>query len=216
MAAMDQAKLSSMCSNVNSAAGQYVSGVNSDVEKLTDAFNQAWVSQSSKQEAVKITTTLSQLAQGIQSVFASKNEDIANHVSAFNSLENESISYQGFTFGTPNVTVTLNATLPNGKVGVADGASIEAITNPFDTLVANVETNLNQVSSSVKSSDAFDDKEQAAMTSGIEKTVTNFVNAMAQIKQSVRQAFQQEEQTRTSYDATAESNLSSTTDVTVE
>ena len=53
MAAMDQAKLSSMCSNVNSAAGQYVSGVNSDVEKLTDAFNQAWVSQSSKQEAVK-------------------------------------------------------------------------------------------------------------------------------------------------------------------
>ena len=44
MAAIEQGKLNSLCSSINSSAEKYVSDMTNETNKLKEAFNEAWVS----------------------------------------------------------------------------------------------------------------------------------------------------------------------------
>lgn len=185
MAAMDQAKLNNMCSRINNSAQSYVSNVNASVKELESKFNELWVSNSSKELAGEITECVSSLADEIIRVFSQKNESISLAVKNFNSQEQESISYSGFSFGKPNSTITVNATLPNGKVGVADGADLDSINVPMTTMISKIDSNLDEIKNAVSSSDAFDSNEQEGLNTSINRIKTNFNNSMNELKNSL-------------------------------
>lgn len=185
MAAMDQAKLNNMCSRINNSAQSYVSNVNASVKELESKFNELWVSNSSKELAGEITECVSSLADEIIRVFSQKNESISLAVRNFNSQEQESISYSGFSFGKPNSTISVNATLPNGKVGVADGADLDSINVPMTTMINKIDSNLDEIKNAVSSSDAFDSNEQEGLNTSINRIKTNFNNSMNELKNSL-------------------------------
>lgn len=208
MAAMDQEKLTSMCTSINSSAASYVSSVSAQVSSLLEIFNNSWVSPSAQAVATEITGCLTALTDSITNTFAAQNEAIAVSVSNFNATEETQISYSGFSFGKPNVTLTLNATLPSGKVGVADGADLNTINTPVTTLVANIDSTLDSISSTVSSADAFDAGEQSALTQAIATIKANFNSKMQELTSSLATRMSGESETRATLDETNQANLS--------
>lgn len=202
MAAMDQAKLNNMCAKINSSAQSYVSNVNASVKELEGKFNELWVSNSSKELASEISNCISELGDSVVKVFSSKNEGIKSAVQNFNSIEEENIRYSGFSFGKPNATISLNNTLPNGKVGVADGADLDSINVPMTTMVNKVDSNLDEIKSAVSSSDAFDSNEQEGLNSSIERIKNNFNNAINELKNSLSTRMSGEIEARNNLDKT--------------
>lgn len=186
MAAMDQAKLDAMCGSINSAAENYVSQVTNSVINLGDVFNENWISNSSKSLAAEITDCLNSLAEKITGTFSAKNDSISAAVSNFNIIENESISYSGFSFGKPNTEMNLNVTLPNGKVGVADNADISTVNNPMHTLVTSVNSILDEIVNKVQNADAFDADEQASLTTGVTNIKNKFNEEMTELEESLK------------------------------
>ena len=207
MAAMDQGKLNSMCSKINSAATQYVSNVSSEVNNMVTSFNTNWVSEASKKLATEIGECLESLATAIKSTFDAKNTDISTAVSNFNAVEEESISYPGFNFGKPSTTLSLNANLPNGKKGVAEGADLSSIETPMTSLISKVDGALDNVNSAVKSSDAFNSAEVNALSSSITKIKSTFDTSMAELKSSLSTRMSGEISTRQSLDKNIVSTL---------
>lgn len=185
MAAMDQGKLTSLCSKLNQEASNYVSQVSSDTTKIVEEFNRNWVSNAAQNLATEIENCLTSLTTDISNTFNNKNEGISIAVANFNTVEEESISYPGFSFGNPNVGMSLNKTLPNGKVGVADGADISSISTPMKTLVSRVNTVLSNISSAVSSCDAFDSDEVNALTNAMTKYQTTFEESMQELENSL-------------------------------
>lgn len=208
MAAMDQGKLNNMCKQINDEASTYVSNVNSQVTSMVDTFNQNWVSNSAQTLANEISECLSSLADSITRTFSDKNEAIRMSVQNFNQTEDESISYSGFSFGKPNVSLQLNSTLPNGKKGVADGADLDTINTPMKMLIDKVSTSLDQIRTTVSSADAFDNAEQQALTNSINNIKNTFVENMSELKNSLQTRMSSEISTRDSLDKTNIENLS--------
>lgn len=185
MAAMDQFKLDDMCKKINGSAQSYVSNVNASIKELEGKFNELWVSNSSRELANEISGCVSSLGDEIIRVFSNKNDSIRFAVQNFNSQEKEDIRYGGFSFGKPNVTISLNNTLPNGKVGVADGADLDSINVPMNTMVQKVDSNLDEIKLAVRGSDAFDSNEQEALNTSIDRIKTSFNNSMNELKNSL-------------------------------
>lgn len=208
MAAMDQGKLTNMCNSINNEASVYVSNVSTQVTSMVDTFNQNWVSNSAQTLANEISECLSSLADSIQRTFSDKNEAIRVSVQNFNQTEDESISYSGFSFGKPNVSLQLNGTLPNGKKGVADGADLDTINQPMKMLIDKVSASLDQIRSTVSSADAFDNAEQQALTNSINTIKNNFVEKMTELKSSLQNRMSSEISTRDNLDKTNIENLS--------
>ena len=185
MAAMDQVKLSTMCSNINGKAGEYEQSVTSGVNALADVFNSNWCSASAAKLGDEISTCLGELAIAITQRFSQKNASVASAVTNFNSVEGENIHYPGFSFGTPTTTLSLNATLPNGKVGVAEGADLSTISEPMTTLVSNIDSALDGVCTAVSTSDAFDSAEVEALTTSVNNIKSTFDTHMEELKSSL-------------------------------
>ena len=207
MAAMDQGKLSQMCSSINSTASDYVSQVNNSVTELTNVFNENWVSNSSRELATEITNCLNTLADAITQTFSEKNEAIKMSVNNFNGVEGENISYAGFTFGKPNTQLTLNNALPNGKVGVMDGVDINTIGEPMKRMVERVVSLLDSIASTVKTADAFDMEEQSSLASAITNIKVKFENSMQELQNSLNTRLGNEMSLREQLDSTNQSNL---------
>lgn len=207
MAAMDQQKLNTMCTQINNSADKYVNCVSSEVKNLLDAFNNNWVSKSSQMLASEIQECLTSLATAVTNTFSGKNTDIKNSVSNFNMIENENIVYSGFSFGKPSTSLTLNATLPNGKVGVADGAELKAINDPMTSLITSVTDVLGDVKKAVVNSDAFSDAEQNALATAVENIKAAFVNNMNELKESLATRMSGEIDARAQLDRANISNL---------
>ena len=207
MAAMDQQKLNTMCTQINNSADKYVNCVSSEVKNLLDAFNNNWVSKSSQMLASEIQECLTSLATAVTNTFSGKNTDIKNSVSNFNMIENENIVYSGFAFGRPTTSLTLNTTLPNGKVGVADGAELKAINDPMTSLITSVTDVLGDVKKAVVNSDAFSDAEQNALATAVENIKSAFVNNMNELKESLATRMSGEIDARAQLDRANISNL---------
>ena len=207
MAAMDQEKLGRMCSSINNAANDYVNQVTSSVRELTEVFNNNWVSNSSKELATEISEALNELAERVTATFSDKNEAIKVSVNNFNSVENESISYPGFAFGKPATALNLGATLPNGKVGVADGADLNTINAPMNKMVNNVNATLTNIANTVKGADAFDMDEQSALANAISNIKSKFEATMGELENSLNSRMSNEISLRDQLDSTNISNL---------
>lgn len=207
MAAMDQQKLNSMCTLINNSAEKYVNCVSTQVKNLLDAFNNNWVSNSSQTLATEIQDCLSSLATAVTSTFSSKNSDIKNSVTNFNAVENENIVYNGFSFGTPNISLTLNNALPSGKIGVADGADLNAINAPMTSLVSEVTEVLGEVKKAVVNSDAFSQSEQSALTTAVDKINSAFGTSMTELKETLATRMSGEIEARAQLDNANLSNL---------
>ena len=186
MAAMDQEKLSRMCTAINGAAEDYVNQVKTSASELASAFNENWVSNSSKALVAEIVECLNSLASAITTTFATKNDNIVNAVRSFNQVENESILYSGFRFGKPDTSMNINNTLPNNKVGVADGADLNSINTPMNTMVQRVNGILDNIVSTVRSADALDIEEQTALTNAVQKIKNHFDTEMTELEQSLK------------------------------
>lgn len=207
MAAMDQGKLSQMCSTINNTASDYVSQVNNSVSELTNVFNENWVSNSSRELATEITNCLNTLADSIANTFSEKNEAIKMSVNNFNGVEGENISYSGFTFGRPNTQLTLNNALPNGKVGVMDGIDLNTIGEPMKRMVEKVTSLLDNIANAVKTADAFDMEEQSSLASAISNIKVRFENQMQELQNSLTTRLGNEMSLREQLDSTNQSNL---------
>ena len=207
MAAMDQGKLSRMCSSINNTASDYVTQVGNSVTELTNAFNENWISNSSKDLANEITECLNTLATSITDTFSSKNESIKVSVNNFNSVEAENISYPGFAFGKPNTTLNLAAALPNGKVGVADGADIGTINDPMKRMVERITSLLDNIVNTVRGADAFDVEEQTALTTAVSNIKAKFEAGMQELENSLATRMSNEISVRDQLNATNKSNL---------
>ncbi len=209
MAAMDQGKLNSMCASINSAAGDYEARVTNAVNTLQQTFNNNWISNSSKSLANEIATCVDELVRNVKQVFTNRDDAIRASVNNFNSVENESISYPGFTFGTPSTGAlnSLNNTLPNGKVGVAEGADLNTINNDFTTFVSQVDDTLNNIVTTVQNADAFDSSEQQALTSSVTTIKNNFNSSMDTLKSQLNTRVSSEISTRDQLNQTNISNL---------
>lgn len=207
MAAIEQGKLNSLCSSINSSAEKYVSDVNSETNKMKEAFNEAWVSDSARALAKEISDCVKELATRIQTTFKNKDDAIRMSVNNFNAIESEDINYPGFSFGMPNTEIILNQTLPNGKVGVADGADLTSIEVPMNNLTSAVEGDLDSIVNTVKSADAFDNNEQEALTSSVTTIKNRFVEVMEELKSSLNTRMSGEISQRDSLNEANISNL---------
>lgn len=207
MAAIEQGKLNSLCSSINGTAEKYVSDMNNEANKMKEAFNEAWVSQSSKALALEISNCLKELATRIQSTFRDKDETLRVSVNNFNAVETEDINYPGFSFGMPNTDIVLNDTLPNGKVGVADGADLTSIEVPMNNLTSAVEGDLDSIVNTVRSADAFDNNEQEALTASITNIKNKFDSVMQELKGSLNTRMSGEISQRDSLNQANISNL---------
>ena len=185
MAAMDQTKLTNMCNSLNNSANDYVAQVKNSAVELANKFNENWVSNNSRKLASEITECLNSLADAVTNTFSDKNRNIADAVARFNAVEDESISYAGFTFGKPDTTISVGATLPNGKVGVADGADLSSINVPMKTMVEKVNAVMDDIVSKVNSADALDMAEQEALTYSVQRIKAHFDTEMNELAQSL-------------------------------
>lgn len=192
MAAMDQGKLNTMVSEINSCADEYERVLIAQSKQMLDAFNNNWVSNSSRKLATEIKSCLDSLATCISTVFNNKNEDIRTSVLNFNSIESENITYTGFSFGIPSVNLELNQTLPNGKVGVSDNADLKAINVPMENLVVGVTNVLDTIVNKVKAADALDAEEQEALTQRILNIKSDFNKEMEDRKSELTTRMQGE------------------------
>ena len=209
MAAMDQSKLSNMCTQINGSAEDYMQQVKSSATELADQFNQYWVSRSSKDLVREIVECLNSLATAVTSTFREKNDGIVTAVKNFNQVEKEHIIYPGFRFGRPDTNMNINNTLPNGKVGVADGANLESINGPMKTMVERINSILDSVVSTVRSADALDIEEQESLTQGVQKIKNHFDTEMAQLQESLESRMSGEIAERDSLNQTNKSILES-------
>lgn len=207
MAAIEQGKLDSLCSSITSSAEKYVSDVNSETNNMKEAFNEAWVSVSAQTLATEISNCLKELATSIQTTFKEKDDSIRTSVNNFNAIETEDVNYPGFSFGMPNTEITLNQSLPNGKVGVADGADLTSIEVPMNNLTSAVESDLDTILNTVKSADAFDLNEQEALSSSITTIKNKFVEVMEELKSSLNTRMSGEISQRDSLNQANISNL---------
>lgn len=183
MAAMDQTKLDNMCNSISSLAGEYQESMIAEKDKVQENFNTYWVSKASKELAKEISDCLTDLVTKIDERFSAKNEDIRAAVNNFNLVEQEDINYKGFSMGTPNVEMSLNNALPNGKVGVAENAEIADIKlSDLETAVCGI---LDNIKSTVQSADAFDNAEQEALSQGVESLKKLFTDAMIELTKSL-------------------------------
>lgn len=198
MAAMDQGKLTNMCTALNEAASEYASNIVSDAASVVEEFNKNWVSNAARKLSGEIGEKIALLEADIASEFNGKNAAIRAAVSNFNRMEEENISYKGFNFGKPEISMDLGATLPSGKVGVAEGADLNSIANPMKTLIKNVNVTLENISSTVKTCDAFDSAEINALTSGVEKIKSAFETGMQGLISSLESRMGEEIQARDS------------------
>lgn len=209
MAAMDQGKLDSMCNSINSGASSYVTTLTTQNKNMVEAFNANWVSNSSRKLASEIRECLITLENAITQTFSDKNDAIKMSVDNFNSIEEEHISYSGFSFDKPALNFELAAALPNGKVGVMDGANLKDIETPMKNLITEVCEILNEIKSKVSSADAFDNAEQEALTNSIERIKTAFETEMNDLNQSLVDRMSKEISTRDELDKTNIQNLES-------
>lgn len=208
MAAIEQGKLNSLCSSISSTAEKYVSDVTNEVNRMKEAFNEAWVSVSAQTLATEISGCLQELVHSVETTFKSKDDAIRMSVNNFNATEQEDINYPGFAFGIPNTEITLNQTLPNGKVGVADGADLTSIEVPMNNLIGAIEGDLDTILNTVKNADAFDVNEQEALSSSITNIKNKFSEAMEELKSSLSNRMSGEISARDSLDQANISNLS--------
>ena len=207
MAAMDPQKLSSMCSSINNAASNYVSQVETSVSEMTNVFNDNWVSNASRDLAKEITDCLNSLATSIKDTFDSKNEAVKISVNNTNSVEGEQIAYPGFAFSIPRTDITLNATLPNGKIGVADNADLNVVSESMKRMIEKISTILDEISNTVSNADAFDIEEQSSLSSSITNIKSRFENEMQELHSSLVTRMTNEINQREQLDSTNKSNL---------
>ena len=196
MAAMDSSKLATMCSAINGKAGEYDSTVTAGSKSLVESFNSNWVSNASKTLAGEIKEVVDKLADSIFNTFSSMNDAISTSVTNFNNVEDESINYPGFSFSKPNFDATLANTLPNGKVGVADGADVNTVANPINNMTQSINSVLGEIVSTVKSADAFDGAEQEVLTSAVSNAQSKFNEAMGELTSSLSTRLEGEQSTR--------------------
>ena len=199
MAAMDQGKLNVMCTKINNSAEEYVTQVGSLVNELRDAFNNNWVSTSSRELVLEISECLDSLSDEIIRIFGTKNDEIAKAVANFNMVEQENISYPGFSFSKPAVAIELNATLPSGMVGVAEGADLDSINGPMTNFVTNVNNIIGSIGTAIQNAEAFSGEEQQALAASINNIKTSFNSEMNELANSLR--------TRMTEEIDARSNL---------
>ena len=207
MAAMDPDKLSRMCSSIDSAASNYLSQVESSVNEMTNVFNDNWVSNSSRDLAKEITNCLNSLATSVKDTFEAKNNDIRTSVNNTNMIEGEQIAYPGFSFSIPRTEITLNATLPNGKIGVADNADLNVVSESMKRMMEKISTILDEISNTVSSADAFDIEEQSSLSSSITNIKTRFETSMQELHSSLVTRMTNEISLRDQLDSTNKSNL---------
>ena len=192
MAAMDQQKLNTMCTQINNSFERYANCISTEATNLVEVFNTNWVSNASKQLFNGIQEVLNHNSNTLSSLFAKVNEGIDYSVYNFNITENENIVYSGISFKASVLSATLNDTLPNGKLGVADGADLNIIKEPIDKLVGETVEELDNIKKTVINCDAFSDAEQEALISGVEKQKSIFINDMNAVKDAVSKCMAQE------------------------
>lgn len=185
MAAINQENVDLLCKSLNDIGVQYVTDMNDQTQRMKEAFNEAWVSPSAEQLAAEISNCLKEVATKIQEKFNEKDHDMRLSVKNFNNVENSNIIYPGFSFGMPNTEIVLNKTLPNGKIGVADGADLTSIEVPMNNLNSAVETDLNSIVNTVRSADAFDINEQEALTASVTNIKNRFTEVMQELNGSL-------------------------------
>ena len=125
----------------------------------------------------------------------------------FNNTETETIGYSGFSFGIPTTSLNINATLPNGKVGVADGADLSTFTYQMNKIIGQVNNTLDALSIIVENSDAFDAGEQSSLTSSVSTIKSNFNSSMEELDASMATRMSNEISAREELDSTNQSNL---------
>lgn len=192
MAAINQTNLNSMASAINNCASNYELTMTTEAKNMLDAFNNNWISPSAQELATEIQTCLESVENAIVNIFSTKSEEITNVVKNFNMVENESIAFSGFSFGKPTIDMTLNATLPNGKVGMNDEADLSTINNPMEKLTTSVVGILNEIANKVQTADALDNDEQAALTQRLNSIKSDFEMKMNELKDSLSSRIQQE------------------------
>lgn len=210
MAAIDESKLKGLCETINSASNDYVQSINNAISGITDAFNQNWVSTSARELAAEISQCIDSLTTAITKTFEEKSDAIKISVENINREENEAIGYIGFTMAKPsNINITLNATLPNGKIGLSDNADIyNAINTPMNGLKANVDSALSSINDKVRTSDAFDANEQEALTTSINNIKNAFMEKMEELNASLKTRLEAEQNSRNTLDSINRENLS--------
>lgn len=185
MAAINRENVDALCKSINSIAEKYVSDMNDQAQRMKDAFNEAWVSPSAEQLATEISNCLKEVATKICEKFREKDESMRISVLNFNNIEQSDINYPGFTFGMPNTDIIINKTLPNGKIGVADGADLTSIEVPMNNLTSAIEADLDSIVNTVRSADAFDNNEQEALTTSVTTIKNNFSQVMHELDGSL-------------------------------
>ena len=182
-----------------------VPGALKDLETL---FNAKWASNSSREFAEEVLNCAISLVDSVSNVFTSLGDTISKNVSNFNTVEKEELVFDGFKAQKPTLSITINETLPNGKKGVLDGADLNTLVGPIDKLYTNATADLDEIVKYVCNSDAFDIDEQTALSNTITGIKTKFVQAISELKTSMKTRVSNEIATRSTLDTTNVQNLS--------
>ena len=185
MAKMDSVKLGQLCTSINNASDAYVRNVGSAVRELADTFNNNWCSPAATKLGEEISEKLHDLTNSVTQVFHDKNEAVRISVDNFNNQEEASIVFPGFSFATPATTLELHEKLPDGYIGVAEGADLNTISTAMDKVTTQVTTALQSVCDAAARSEAFDSGEMGALRGSVNNIKSKFEQAMAELKSSL-------------------------------
>lgn len=186
MAKMEQSKLTQLCNSINNASDSYVRNVGSAVRELADTFNNNWCSSAAKKLGEEISEKLSEVATSVTNVFNGLNDALKTNVENFKTTEEEyNINYPGFSFGTPNTKLELHEKLPDGYVGVAEGADLQTINGAMKKITVQINSSLEQVYSAAQNSQALDTSEMNALRQSINKIKNSFSEGMRELEASL-------------------------------
>lgn len=208
MAAISRENLTYMTSRINNNSGECKTIIEAGAKNMLDTFNNNWITPSAQELATEIQTSLQDLNEAMLNFFSVLEGKINSVIKLHNQVENDNINYQNIEFQKTIINLTLNSTLPNGKVGVMENVDLSTINKPLDNLKNNLIDELHQLVNTINSIDVFNSHEQNQLEQGINSLINKLNSEMIDLENSLKTRLQQEISLRAQMKKINESNLS--------
>ena len=209
MAQLSQENLNAMVKSMNDAITNYENSVKTGEEDFKNQFNEIWVSNRSDSLVSEISTCVTEMAGDIGKYLANLNDRLKTADKNFNLVEDENMTYSGFSCPTLAMDIKLNASLPGtgNKRGVMRGTSLTDLQKPMTTLQGEINDSLMDIKNAAETADAFSEVEVSALVNGIEKVRSKFESSLEELADSLQSRLEGEDVVTIEGDKTNVENL---------
>ena len=205
MASINIDNLNTLCTNITTEGTNFNTCITNYTNATTDFFKNYWVSDNSKGLALEIETCLKSLTTNITDAFDNLKTAIKDTVDDISNEEGNVLTYTSFTFDAPTIDLTSEfaTKLPDGGIGVAEGADLDRISIFMNSLEGDVSSVLTNIKGKVDSSDVFNQTLQDNVIAAFGTVQTTFTQDMVDLRDSLKTRMDSEITNKTTLDTTA-------------